>query len=1115
MFETVNSKIANRDKFLEQTRQAREERERSRHLEIAATKIQAAFRSYRARKLFREELFNNLEQLSDQNKIDNEKSSIKSLDLFKIMRKLIFTINTMKNLREKSKKSSDDDEVNLDDPGYKFFEKLCKQTFFTSLFSSDPHYSYVGVPILYPKKQTEWKNQVIQITKIACGYLKKLRPEQLNHQGSIAIFLNILVSFTSISSWLILRQNEYDQYRSMGDKVCREVINELISNDLYDCLNDLLLRGLTRTKPSLKKLPLTALITISIRPLQNSSYRDGYLKKFTSSIFSIPALIHHLNSIAPEAIQILYREPILRRLIEFLRQEDNAREIFSSLEGNYTLCLLANLIHFAFISHKSINPFMVDFVLVIKKTLESCQKYVISKQSSTTHWHPVLGWFSQNVDQRLHESMIHVKHQLQYLWNPQMIEIVFAPLVELAKIPIDMKSSGQSADFEYIANNPENQGPPSTSSIKGFFGRALERATSLTTRSNSLSVFSSYSWNPIYRLGTSETSLIALICSLYVNALNALSQMKHDILAGLSYKELILPHLWRFITLIGPSNPCRAFLDYLNLHSKSCSPEFQILIIFCECATHLITILDDIELYENQRPFKIEDLVQISHFLNNFVFKMIWHNLIDVQNMSSNVLLNSTHSLLMLLYKRDCRRPFTPPDHWLIKELRVSAFMKDLEHGKKTAQAILQKIPHIIPHKERVGLFRKYISNDKQMIQMYPVSCLINSPLITIHRNRIVEDGYQQLNSVPSQALKGIIRVRFINEQGLDEAGIDQDGVFKEFLENTIKHVFDPGLNLFRVTSEQRLYPSPTSFIHENHLSLFEFVGKMLGKAVYEGIVVDVPFASFFLSQVLGQQQSALYSSIDELPSLDPELYKSLTYLKHYDDIDISQLDLTFSIDEDCMGEIVTHELLHGGKAIAVTKETRISYIHLMAHFRMHTQIHEQTGAFIRGFRSIINPDWLTMFSTPEFQRIISGDNTPIDLDDLRKNTKYFGGFHSNHRVICWLWDILQNDFSPDELRLFLKFVTSCSKPPLLGFAHLEPPFSIRCVEVSDDQDTGDTVGSVLRGFFTIRRKDPVNRLPTSSTCFNLLKLPNYQRKNTLKEKLRYAINSNTGFELS
>jgi len=44
----------------------------------------------------------------------------------------------------------------------------------------------------------------------------------------------------------------------------------------------------------------------------------------------------------------------------------------------------------------------------------------------------------------------------------------------------------------------------------------------------------------------------------------------------------------------------------------------------------------------------------------------------------------------------------------------------------------------------------------------------------------------------------------------------------------------------------------------------------------------------------------------------------------------------------------------------------RINYIHLMAHFRMHTQIKDQTAAFIRGFRSLINPDWLSLFSTPE-----------------------------------------------------------------------------------------------------------------------------------------------------
>lgn len=64
----------------------------------------------------------------------------------------------------------------------------------------------------------------------------------------------------------------------------------------------------------------------------------------------------------------------------------------------------------------------------------------------------------------------------------------------------------------------------------------------------------------------------------------------------------------------------------------------------------------------------------------------------------------------------------------------------------------------------------------------------------------MLQDGYRQLAQLPSKAMKGLIRVRFINEQGLDEAGIDQDGVFKEFLEETITKVFDPSLNLFKVS---------------------------------------------------------------------------------------------------------------------------------------------------------------------------------------------------------------------------------------------------------------------------------------------------------------------------
>ena len=43
---------------------------------------------------------------------------------------------------------------------------------------------------------------------------------------------------------------------------------------------------------------------------------------------------------------------------------------------------------------------------------------------------------------------------------------------------------------------------------------------------------------------------------------------------------------------------------------------------------------------------------------------------------------------------------------------------------------------------------------------------------------------------------------------------------------------------------------------------------------------MEIPFAVFFLNQLMGQQNSVLYSSLDELFSMDPELHKSLSYVK-------------------------------------------------------------------------------------------------------------------------------------------------------------------------------------------------------------------------------------------
>ena len=86
-------------------------------------------------------------------------------------------------------------------------------------------------------------------------------------------------------------------------------------------------------------------------------------------------------------------------------------------------------------------------------------------------------------------------------------------------------------------------------------------------------------------------------------------------------------------------------------------------------------------------------------------------------------------------------------------------------------------------------------------------------------------------------------------------------------------------------------------------------------------------------------------------------------------------------------------------------------------------------------------------------------------------------------------WEVISS-FTEKQKQQLLKFVTSCSRPPLLGFKELHPPFHI-------SPGQGD------------------DRLPSASTCMNVLKLPLYHDIDTMRSKVLYAIQSGAGFELS
>ncbi|KAJ8679148.1 hypothetical protein QAD02_014935 [Eretmocerus hayati] len=1062
MFGSVES---TKDRFLNQTRAAREERALCENQEIAARCIQKYVRRWLSKRRLSSEILLRFDELfCELLKNESNPCTKPALHIFENLKSFL---TIYKRERDKDRM----DKVNI--------------YLVRSLDSESPIFSYIGVGLL-KNSSISWISHMKQLLHFCLLDLMELHPEKSSEYKSILLRLHTLLSFTSTTSWAIMKSTEMEKLRAGMNQLCSNVMGYLVNNGFYPTMKVLLTRGLCRKKITLQPVAVSTIATLTLRPLMFSKMSENLIMEYLIHILSVPTVVHHLNH--GEECQntpLSWKNELFLKILMSLSTEANLTIISKALGGNYLLCLLGNLVESAnFQKHESTeNLYYPHFILAVINLLNSIQQYVVAKKSNTTYWHPILSWLEQPEDYTLQDTVPIVKSQLSHLWTGDIvIKLICEPLDELV---------GKCSPVQ------------SSSSKTPIFRKAP------WVKKNNLS-------KQFFKFGSPETNKIGMICSLYHTALQTFKEIRSTILTGLCYMDRqILHDLWIFLENLGDNCGLETFLNQFCINTEKLPYEFMVLILFCDCMNHHVTLSDDIEMYEQQNPFKLSDFVQMSYFLNLFLYRLICQRPSEVKTISTHPVFVSLYSLLTTLYRRDCQKPFCPNNHWLIKDVRTSSFLDDIKKGKPNTTFLLSKMPHILPHHERVRIFRRYISDENETLSP-PESSNDNlqTTLITVHRSRMIEDGYRQLSMLSPQALKGIIRVRFINEQGLDEAGIDQDGVFKEFLEETIKRVFNPSFSLFKVTSDNRLYPSSTSYVQDNHLSLFEFIGRMLGKAVYEGIVVDIPFASFFVSQFCGQAGGVFYSCLDELASLDQDLYRSLTMIKHYDG-DVSDLELTFSVDENVMGKLVTYELKPGGKAILVTNDNKINYIHSMAQFRMYVQIKDQIAAFTKGFRSLIKPEWFPLFSTPEWQRLISGDNVPIDLRDLRKHTQYYGGFHDKHRVISWLWDILENDFSESERSLFLKFVTSCSRSPLLGFAHLEPAFSVRCVEVSDDDDTGDTIGSVIRGFFTIRKKDPQNRLPTSSTCFNLLKLPNYRKKCTLREKLRYAVSSNTGFELS
>lgn len=262
-------------------------------------------------------------------------------------------------------------------------------------------------------------------------------------------------------------------------------------------------------------------------------------------------------------------------------------------------------------------------------------------------------------------------------------------------------------------------------------------------------------------------------------------------------------------------------------------------------------------------------------------------------------------NLLRQIYMRDLRRSFCPEHHWTVASLNLPLdkptdltldrdrrhrnprpfqpirdfTREDLDNGPpmSTKQmrsiTILRGIPFVVPFNERVNILQGLLAADKLKSQGEFQNFLQGPSLhIKVRRSHLYEDSFEKLSPENEPDLKPKLKVQMVNAVGLDEAGIDGGGIFREFLSELIKTAFDPNRGFFMNTTENKLYPNPSvGVIVENYQKHYYFIGRVLGKAIYENLLVELPLADFFLTKLAGKRCDV---DMYQLASLDPVLHK-------------------------------------------------------------------------------------------------------------------------------------------------------------------------------------------------------------------------------------------------
>ncbi|XP_071953937.1 probable E3 ubiquitin-protein ligase HERC4 isoform X2 [Antedon mediterranea] len=357
-------------------------------------------------------------------------------------------------------------------------------------------------------------------------------------------------------------------------------------------------------------------------------------------------------------------------------------------------------------------------------------------------------------------------------------------------------------------------------------------------------------------------------------------------------------------------------------------------------------------------------------------------------------------------------------------------------------------------------------------IHMHPELQGIPALNITIDRERIVRSALEQLRRFSLfEDFKKPLKVQFKGEPGIDDGG-----PCKEFFLLIFKEILDPKFGMFTVLSKTgRIWFNAQ---YEDK-SMFRMVGILCGLAIYNQVIVELPFPLALYKKLLNKPVF-----LSDMSQLEPTMASGLKDILDYDDYDLQDVfDYPFQFSSEFHTDII--DLKEGGKDIHVTFDNKQEFVDLYINCMFNESIKEQYSAFAEGFHQVCGGPILQMFHPEELMSLVIG-NEIYDWEEFESLVEYRGIYNKDHKTIKYFWEVFHHELTEEERKKFLEFLTGSDRIPVQGMAQLKVIFQ-------------SVFGST-------------DFLPSAQTCYNYFNLPIYESKEKLRQKLMIALEYAHGF---